>query len=100
MKKLSFETIIGMLDFERHTKQKVKISANLTADEFINYAELCEYFITKFNEKQFFKIEDALNFFKKDLKAKFTTLKHIKLKITKPDIIENTEVGAVLKYTY
>lgn len=100
VKNLSFDTIIGVLDFERYTKQKVKISANLNADEFIDYAELCQYFIDKFNEKQFLKVEDALNFFKTDLKAKFATLKRIKLKITKPQIIENSEVGATLKYTY
>lgn len=94
IKKLRFKCIIGLLDFERKNKQKIQIDAVLGSDDFIDYAVVCKYLKKTCIEKEFFKVEDALIFFKNDLKSKFPSLKYIKLKISKLKIIKNAVVGA------
>jgi dihydroneopterin aldolase len=39
---LEFDTIIGLLDFERVEAQRVCIDMEFSADEFIDYAKVCE----------------------------------------------------------
>jgi len=40
IKDYEFSTIIGLLDFERVTPQKVRVSAEFESGEFIDYVEM------------------------------------------------------------
>ena len=97
---LHFNAIIGLLPFERETSQVVRIDAELTADEFIDYGALCEYFKFEMRGRKFEKVEDALEFFKFDLKVKYPSLRSLSIKITKPNIIKNALVGAKISHAY
>ena len=95
---LTFETIIGILDFERTTPQQViinlsfKYKFNNDSKEFVNYAEVANLIETLMKEKQYLLIEDAILDIKKELKKAFY-IKKIKLKITKSNIMTNCLVS-------
>ena len=97
---LKFDTIIGLLDFERTQKQPVSIDAEFIADEFVDYAEICEILQKEFDKNKFEKVEDALNFFEIFFKNKFPNLRHLYMKITKLNIIPNAKVGAFTRIDY
>jgi dihydroneopterin aldolase len=93
---LTFDTIIGILDFERTVKQKVIVDIsfeyNFENDKFIDYSKVANI-IEKTIKKQKFKlIEDAILHLQKKLKNKFK-LKNIVIKITKPNILKNCKVS-------
>jgi len=92
---LEFQTIIGLLDFERVTPQKVII--NCTIDytyqkAFINYAEVAQHIESTLQKEQFTLIEEALLELKSSLKATFPLIETLFLKISKPDILPNCVV--------
>ncbi|MBL6970310.1 MAG: dihydroneopterin aldolase [Campylobacterales bacterium] len=94
--KLEFKCIIGILEFERKTKQKVIVDISFKydykKDEFIDYSEVA--FLVKQNLKQqkFGLIEDAILDTKELLEFKFD-IKKLKIKITKPDILKDCLVS-------
>ncbi len=94
--KLEFKCIIGILEFERKTKQKVIVDISFKydykKDEFIDYSEVA--FLVKQNLKQqkFGLIEDAILDTKELLEFKFDINK-LKIKITKPDILKDCLVS-------
>ncbi|CZE50311.1 dihydroneopterin aldolase [Campylobacter geochelonis] len=100
VEELEFSTIIGLLDFERLTPQKVVISAKFRADEFMDYAKICQILEEDFNENKFLKVEDALEFFEVKFKRQFNSLKYFYMKIIKKEIIKNAKVGAELEKFY
>ncbi len=96
--KLTFKTIIGILPFERKTKQKVIVDIsfdyqfNHKNKEFIDYsivANLVQYTMRK---KKFKLIEDAILVLEKKLYKNFD-LTELKIKITKPTILRNCLVS-------
>jgi len=93
---LEFKCIIGILEFERKTKQKVIVDISFKydykKDEFIDYSEVA--FLVKQNLKQqkFGLIEDAILDTKELLEFKFD-IKKLKIKITKPDILKDCLVS-------
>lgn len=95
---LTFDTIIGILDFERTTPQQVivnisfKYKFNKQTKEFVNYAEVSSLVEKLMKEKQYLLIEDAILDINKNLKSTFK-IKKIKIKITKPNILTNTIVS-------
>lgn len=95
---LTFDTIIGILDFERTTPQKVivnisfKYKFNKHTKDFVNYAEVASLIEKLMKEKQYLLIEDAILDIRKNLKVIFN-IKKIKLKITKPNILTNCTVS-------
>lgn len=91
---LEFETIIGLLDFERITPQKVRIDIKLGGDDFMDYAEICRDLELIFNREKFEKVEDSLKFCAKFFGEKFQNLNYFYMKILKIDIIKNADVGA------
>ncbi len=97
---LRFETIIGLLDFERSAPQEIKIDASFEASEFIDYAHVCDYFKFEMQKQKFVKVEDAIEFFVNDFKRKYPTLKCLNLKISKTKIISNAIVGAKIQHFY
>ena len=98
IKNLKFRTIIGLLNYERENEQEICVSAKFKADEFIDYAVICEILQADFNEHKFYKVEDALDFFEAKFKAQFHTLHSFSMKITKPHIIDNALVGVKIKF--
>ncbi len=95
---LTFSCIIGILPFERETKQRVIINISFEyfyKDDglsFIDYSEIATFVENTMIEKQFQLIEDAILFIRKELKNKYE-IKNLKVKISKPDILSNCTVS-------
>lgn len=94
---LTFETIIGILEAERHTPQKVVLHVMLdydyAADTFIDYAKVSVFLEAEMNQMSYFLLEDALNDLSQKLKFSYPEIYKIELKIFKPDILPNAMVG-------
>jgi dihydroneopterin aldolase len=97
---LTFSTIIGILDFERVTPQKIiinsKISYDYKCDNFINYADVIQLIQDKCSQKKYGLLEDALEDIITSILKEYKEIKEIYLKITKPDIIENAKVSLAI----
>lgn len=95
---LTFDTIIGILDFERNTPQQVIINLSFkykfdkNSKDFVNYADVATLIEKLMKEKQYPLIEDAIIDIKNNLKEVFN-IKKINLKITKPNILNNCNVS-------
>jgi dihydroneopterin aldolase len=94
---LTFETIIGILDFERITPQKIEIDCIIdyiyTEAHFINYAEVVAHIETTIQREQFELIETALEVLSLSLKTLFPLITELSLTIRKPNILPNCTVG-------
>ena len=100
---LRFQTIIGILDFERETPQDVVINIiinYLYEDNFINYADVVEFVETNMIEKKYLLIEDALGSISSELSKKYKQIQSLNIKITKPSIISNCEVSVSNNYIF
>jgi dihydroneopterin aldolase len=101
---LTFDTIIGILDFERLTPQKVHIDCiidySYTHGDYINYADVA-YIIQMTMEKEQFKlIETALEILSITLKNHFSLIHSLSLTIRKPDILPNCIVGVQKNFIF
>jgi len=93
---LSFQCIIGLLDFERHNPQELIIELSLDYDykaNFINYAEVSTLVEEHLQEKKYELLEDALNNLFNLISQKFPLTKKLYIKITKPNILPNCRVS-------
>lgn len=101
---LEFHTIIGILDFERVTPQKVRLQCRIdypyTLDTFIDYARVSENIIECMQTEKFELIETALDTLSHQLKRHFPSIEKLFLKIDKPDILPNCTVGVSMEYSY
>ena len=100
---LKFQSIIGILDFERVTPQDVIINLEIEynyVDKFINYADVVELIINNMKEEKFLLIEDALSSLTKELKSNFSLIEKLSLKITKPSILSNCKVSVSSMLTF
>lgn len=100
---LKFQTIIGILDFERETPQDVIINLELEyeyLDEFINYADVSELIKKTMIKSKYLLIEDALKDLSLKLKKEFLKIQSLDLKITKPSILPDcvVSVGDIYKF--
>ncbi|MCI5539671.1 MAG: dihydroneopterin aldolase [Campylobacter lanienae] len=95
-----FDTIIGLLDFERLNSQKICVSMEFEACEFVDYAAVCEITQREFNENKFYKVEDALEYFAIKFKAIYPSLTKFYMKISKIEIVPNAIVGAKILKNY
>jgi len=97
IKALEIDAIIGLLDFERSTPQKVIIdleaSYTYTEGVFINYADLALLIETQIIQEKYELLEDALLNLKQTITQTYPTIQNLKLKIVKSDILDNCEVG-------
>jgi len=97
IEELTFECIIGILDFERINAQKVivdlQIDYNYVEDYFINYAEVISLIENNMIEKQYKLLETALNRLEKELLSNYPKIDKLTLKISKPNIINNANVA-------
>ncbi|HIC42804.1 MAG TPA: dihydroneopterin aldolase [Sulfurimonas sp.] len=93
---LSFDCIIGLLDFERITPQQVIINLSLDYDyhkDFINYAEVASCIKEHILEGKYELLEDALENLFNLIKHKFPLTNRLQIKITKPDILQDCRVS-------
>ena len=94
---LTFDTIIGLLDFERDRPQRVivdlKASYTYQNKNFINYADMVVMIETDLNEKKYKLLEEALIGIKGRLCSTYPQIKRLHLKISKPDILNNCSVA-------
>ncbi len=100
---LKFQTIIGILDFERITAQEVIINLQISysyCNDFINYADVSELIQKTMKQKKYLLIEEALNDLSQILKENFSTIESLKLKITKPSILPNCKVSVEEFYAF
>lgn len=94
---LTFDCIIGILDFERKTPQKVIIDLSFkykykNKKEFIDYSEISKFIEKTMKKKKFELLEEAIIYIEEYLYKKYK-IKKLKLKISKPDILTNCIVS-------
>jgi len=94
---LAFETIIGLLDFERDRPQRVIVDLEASYDynheNFINYADIILHIQNELKEKKYTLLEEALLGLKERLHNHYPPLKTLKIKISKPDILPDCNVA-------
>jgi len=94
---LQIDAIIGLLDFEREREQRIVIDLEADYDyesrSFINYAELAEIIEIRLKKEHFFLLEEALLDLKKQIIENYPAIHRLKLKISKPDILNNCRVS-------
>ena len=99
---LTFNVIIGLLDFERDKPQKVIIDMEATYDyineEFIDYADIVLLIQNELKEKRYELLEVALIGVKSVLCSTYPQLKTLFLKIAKPDILSECSVALSHKW--
>ena len=97
IEKLSFDCIIGILDFERVTTQKVVIDLSFkydykNKDSFIDYSEVSKNLEKIMKREKFELLEEAIIYLEKYLIKEYK-IKKLKLKISKPNILANCIVS-------
>lgn len=99
--RLIFKTIIGILPFEREKKQKVIVDLSFTYHynnkKFIDYSQIASLVKKDLQNKKYGLIEDAIYSLKNLLVSKYD-IKKIKIKISKPDILDNCVVSVSKKF--
>ncbi|MGL2780945.1 FolB domain-containing protein [Helicobacter pylori] len=102
---LVFETILGILEFERLKPQKISVNLDLFYMElpnkaYLDYMEIQEIIQNTMREKQYLLIEDALKDLSQILKTRYNEISELFLKISKLEISPNSQVGASVKIYY
>ncbi|WP_120972524.1 dihydroneopterin aldolase [Helicobacter pylori] len=102
---LVFETILGILEFERLKPQKISVNLDLFYTElpnkaYLDYMEIQELIQKMMQEKQYLLIEDALKDLSHVLKTRYSGISELYLKISKLEISPNSQVGASVKICY
>ncbi len=102
---LVFETILGILEFERLKPQKISVNLDLFYTElpnkaYLDYMEIQELIQKMMQEKQYLLIEDALKDLSHVLKTHYKEISELFLKISKLEISPNSQVGASVKIYY
>ncbi|QEF39747.1 FolB domain-containing protein [Helicobacter pylori] len=102
---LVFETILGILEFERLKPQKISVDLDLFYTQlpnktYLDYMEIQELIQKMMREKQYLLIEDALKDLSHVLKTRYSEISELYLKISKLEISSNSQVGASVKIYY
>ncbi|GAA8292622.1 dihydroneopterin aldolase [Helicobacter pylori] len=100
-----FETILGILEFERLKPQKISVDLDLFYTElsnkaYLDYIEIQELIQKMMQENQYLLIEDALKDLSHVLKTRYSEISELHLKISKLEISPNSQVGASVKICY
>jgi len=102
LKDLTFHAIIGILEFERITPQKIVINLSLEYEyqknRYINYALIAQELEDIMQKSKFELIEDALLTLKEHLLNKYPTISKLSLEIAKPDILDNATVSVAISW--
>jgi dihydroneopterin aldolase len=98
IEKFEFEAIIGLLEKERQTPQKVEVWAKIeikySKKSLVDYVLICDVIKNSLQSKKFFTIEEALVHISKEIVKISSRICRVYLKILKPSILENRLVGA------
>ncbi len=102
---LVFETILGILEFERLKPQKISVDLDLFYTQlpnkaYLDYMEIQELIEEMMQEKQYLLIEDAMKDLSHALKTRYSEISELHLKISKLEISPNSQVGASVKICY
>ena len=93
---LTFNCIIGILDFERIKKQKVIINISFeyeySKDLFIDYSEISALVKKTMKEQKFLLLEDAILYIESLLQNSYK-IYTLNIKIFKPNILKNCIVS-------
>jgi dihydroneopterin aldolase len=93
---LTFNCIIGILDFERIKKQKVIINISFeydySKDLFIDYSEISALVKKTMKERKFLLLEDAILYIESLLQNSYK-IYTLNIKISKPNILKNCIVS-------
>ena len=103
IKDFSFDTIIGVLDFERTTPQKVIVNTEIFYDynnEYLDYAKVSKIIKNILQNKKFEILEDSLDYICSYLKNEYPEITTINLEILKPNILNDMIVGAKIIKKY
>jgi len=101
---LKFLAIVGILEKERLLPQQV--IANIEIDyekydeRFINYAEVVNLIEKSMKNEKYLLLEEALEDISEKIKLHFSSVLTIRLKLSKPDIVDNCEVGVEIFKKY
>lgn len=94
---LTFDVIIGLLDFERDRPQRVILNLEASYDysdnAFIDYADIVLLIQNELREKRYELLENALLGLKELLTTVYPNLRTLSLKISKPDILPDCTVS-------
>ncbi len=101
IRELTFECIIGILDFERTAPQRVIIDTTLSyefiSDNYLDYAAVTEHIKGEMLRRRFKLIEEALASLTRTLKSEFPAISALEISITKPDILPDCRVSVTKK---
>ncbi len=101
---LTFDAIIGLLDFEREHTQRVVIDLQAEypypESDFIDYTDLCSLMTEKVREARYALLENALMELEQIIIADYPQITSLYLKITKPDILKNVTVALSQRWNY
>jgi dihydroneopterin aldolase len=94
---LELDVTIGILDFERKSKQKVivetKINYNYTEDFFVNYVDIIGIIENLLKTNNYYLLEEAILDIGENLLSRYPKIVSLYLKISKPDIVKNGVVS-------
>jgi 7,8-dihydroneopterin aldolase/epimerase/oxygenase len=101
---LTFETIIGILEYERTLPQRVQIDCTIdypyAEGDFINYADVAALIEATLHRERFELIETALETLGVTLKHHFPAMQTLELTLRKPDILPNCTVGVQKHFNF
>jgi len=101
---LTFDVIIGLLDFERDKPQRVIIDVEASyayeSNNFIDYADMVVLIQNELKEKHYALLEDALLGVKTILYTTYPQLTSLTLKIAKPDILPECSVALSERWNF
>jgi len=97
IEELTIDTIIGILDFERTSKQTVivetKINYNYTENCFIDYSTVINQIENLLISREYRLIEEAIDDIGEAILRDYPQIISLYLKISKPNIIKNASVA-------
>ena len=101
---LEFETILGLLEHERITPQRVMVDCivdyRYEPGSFVDYAQAAALIESLMLEGRFELIEEALHTIASRLKQTFPSIETIDLSIRKLDILPSCTVGARNRFVF
>jgi len=101
---LTFDVIIGLLDFERDKPQSVMVDIEATYNyenqNFIDYADMVTLIQNELKEKRYELLEDALQGIQHILIKKYPQLTSLYIKIAKPTILAHCSVALSQKWKF
>ena len=94
---LKLNEIFGVYPAERKAEQPVVVDCQIDYDfssgAYIDYERVAKIIVKTLKQKKFRLVEEALLFLSSSLKSQFSQINSINLKIVKPQIMGNCQVG-------